>query len=402
MGEIYYDLGFLATPEVIECTASDLIGEFVGHTAPKTKTLLERSLGKVLFVDEAYRLLESGYAHEAVNELISLLPSAKYHKKMVIILAAYHQDMGMLLLKYPALSQLFPKTIDFRDLTDHECMKILESSLKGRNVDVPFLENTEERKGIQRLMKVLKSFPWWSNAREIYELAGRMFDMALDGPDDQTAKVTFEDAKKCIIGRIKEHHSRMSETGRVNMPWTLPGISDDQTRTKEQKYATATAEATSSCPIQACETATSSGIASPLGTADKICQKMETERGRQDSQPQQQQELANRQKEEPSIKAKGKRPADSNPIVHDSSRKLITANEVGVSPMGSSADEGLSEERVELTAPVIELPSLAQDIHDNTVLEANETQNVSFTHPKLPLQKLILCLGYTSCRGSSL
>ena len=55
MGKVYYDMGLLNSNEIVECSASDLVGQYVGHTGPKTKKLLEKALGKVLFVDEAYR-----------------------------------------------------------------------------------------------------------------------------------------------------------------------------------------------------------------------------------------------------------------------------------------------------------------------------------------------------------
>lgn len=62
-----YDMGFLATAEVVECSATDLIGQYIGHTGPKVKKQLDRGLGKVLFVDEAYRLAEGHFAKEAVD-----------------------------------------------------------------------------------------------------------------------------------------------------------------------------------------------------------------------------------------------------------------------------------------------------------------------------------------------
>jgi hypothetical protein len=68
MGKVFYDMGFLSTPEVLECSATDLVGNYVGQTGPKTQKLLEKGLGKVLFIDEAYRLAEGGFATEAMDE----------------------------------------------------------------------------------------------------------------------------------------------------------------------------------------------------------------------------------------------------------------------------------------------------------------------------------------------
>ncbi|KAL7782521.1 P-loop containing nucleoside triphosphate hydrolase protein [Trichoderma ceciliae] len=73
MGTIFYNMGFLSDREVIECSATDLIRQYVGQTAPKTKRKLEEGMGRVLFIDEAYRLTSSTFAQEAMDEIIQFL-----------------------------------------------------------------------------------------------------------------------------------------------------------------------------------------------------------------------------------------------------------------------------------------------------------------------------------------
>ena len=68
LGQVYYDMGFLSSKEVVECSATDLVGQYVGQTGPKTKGIFEKALGKVLFIDEAYRLSEGHFAKEAMDE----------------------------------------------------------------------------------------------------------------------------------------------------------------------------------------------------------------------------------------------------------------------------------------------------------------------------------------------
>jgi hypothetical protein len=63
MGQVYFDMGFLSSPDVVECSASDLVGQYVGQTGPKTKKQLEKALGKVLFVDEACMLFKHSMRH---------------------------------------------------------------------------------------------------------------------------------------------------------------------------------------------------------------------------------------------------------------------------------------------------------------------------------------------------
>lgn len=89
MGQVFYDMGFLSSTEVTECSASDLVGQYVGHTGPKTKKLFEKALGRVLFIDEAYRLSQGHFAQEAIDELVGITTQDKFRGKLVVILAGY-------------------------------------------------------------------------------------------------------------------------------------------------------------------------------------------------------------------------------------------------------------------------------------------------------------------------
>lgn len=84
MGKVYYDMGFLAEAAVIECSATDLIGQYVGQTGPKVQKKFDDALGRVLFVDEAYRLAEGHFAKEAMDEIVDCLTKEKYQNKLVV------------------------------------------------------------------------------------------------------------------------------------------------------------------------------------------------------------------------------------------------------------------------------------------------------------------------------
>lgn len=114
MGKIYYDMGFLTNAQVEERSAKDLVGEYVGQTGPKTEKLLESALGKVLFIDEAYRLAEGPYAKEAVDELVDCITKPKFFQKVIIILAGYDNDINQLMSINPGLSSRFPGESSFR------------------------------------------------------------------------------------------------------------------------------------------------------------------------------------------------------------------------------------------------------------------------------------------------
>ncbi|UKZ81400.1 hypothetical protein TrVFT333_009172 [Trichoderma virens FT-333] len=92
MGKVYYDMGFLSKATVEECSATDLIGEYVGHTGPKVQKVLEKSLGRVLLIDEAYRFADGKFAKEAIDELVDCVTKVKYQGKLIIILAGMLRD----------------------------------------------------------------------------------------------------------------------------------------------------------------------------------------------------------------------------------------------------------------------------------------------------------------------
>ncbi|KAF5247275.1 hypothetical protein FANTH_6532 [Fusarium anthophilum] len=186
MGQVYYDLGFLASTEVIEVSATELIGQYVGHTGPKVQQLLDKALGRVLFIDEAYRLAsESSFAREAVDELVDCVTKPKYHGKLIIILAGYVQDINTLLGINPGMSSRFPESIDFDPLTPASCIQLMTSQLQASKaklkgkipVDLSCLERPEREflAELTNKFKELSEQDSWANARDVKELAKKMF-----------------------------------------------------------------------------------------------------------------------------------------------------------------------------------------------------------------------------------
>lgn len=125
MGKVYYDMGFLSKAEVVSCSASDLVGEYIGHTGPKTRKLLESALGKVLFIDEAYRLSGGHFAQEAIDELVDSLTNERFFRKQIVILAGYDADINRLMSVNPGLTSRFPETIVFEPLPPQACLDLL-------------------------------------------------------------------------------------------------------------------------------------------------------------------------------------------------------------------------------------------------------------------------------------
>ncbi|KAI0097492.1 P-loop containing nucleoside triphosphate hydrolase protein [Nemania sp. FL0031] len=181
LGSLFYDMGFLAGEEVIECSATDLIGKYIGHTGPLVQSMLEKALGKVLFIDEAYRLGSksrgasgSSFEEEAVGELVDSLTKPRFAQKIVIVLAGYSEDVDNLMRSNRGLRGRFATEIIFPSLTSDQCILLLER-LIGRigimiqdRADVITEKNNNK---VYSLLEKLRATQNWANARDIGTLA---------------------------------------------------------------------------------------------------------------------------------------------------------------------------------------------------------------------------------------
>ncbi|KAL7920998.1 P-loop containing nucleoside triphosphate hydrolase protein [Trichoderma austrokoningii] len=186
MGKVYYDMGFLSKAVVEECSATDLIGQYVGHTGPKVQKVLEKSLGRVLLIDEAYRFAEGRFAKEAIDEIVDCITKPKYQGKLIIILAGYEHDINRLLSVNPGLTSRFPETIDFKPLEPDACFQLLANLLrkrkkdlasKGKDMDISCLEHPSETflSSCTAIMKALTAVEGWASARDVKQLARNVF-----------------------------------------------------------------------------------------------------------------------------------------------------------------------------------------------------------------------------------
>ena len=185
MGKVFYDMGFLSFVEVIECSASDLIAQYVGQTGPKTRSFLEKTLGKVLFVDEAYRLGEGHFASEAINELVDIITKPKFFGKVVVILAGYDEDMNRLMAVNTGLSSRFSEEIIFRDMTPGHCVQLLDRDLQQKKINVTALRDHE----MVGLLDTLSRLPFWGNARDVQTLVKAMVGSTFKAISWQSDKI---------------------------------------------------------------------------------------------------------------------------------------------------------------------------------------------------------------------
>ncbi|KAF9474773.1 P-loop containing nucleoside triphosphate hydrolase protein, partial [Pholiota conissans] len=181
MGQVFYDMGFLGSAEVVECSASDLVGQYVGQTGPKTKKLFEKALGKVLFIDEAYRLGEGQFAQEAIDEMVGLVTQPRFKSKLVIILAGYENDMNRLMSVNAGLSSRFPDQITFENMDAESCISVVRKELMKKNVEVEGIDDStsvlyNEMKEIIRDMSELND---WGNARDMITFSKDIINLSL-------------------------------------------------------------------------------------------------------------------------------------------------------------------------------------------------------------------------------
>lgn len=232
MGKVYYDMGFLATAEVIVCSASEMIGQYVGHTGPKTQALFEKALGKILFIDEAYRLGDGRFAKEAIDEMVDCITKEKFANKMIIILAGYDADINRLMTINPGLTSRFPETMTFRALTSQECLALLTLLLKNKNakkkvLDVKVLDPPSDafRGTLVKLFDSLAALPNWANARDVKTLVKNIFGKILRTENPTSgARVVSE---QCVIDELERmlrervyraHHLRPSHPASAPPP----------------------------------------------------------------------------------------------------------------------------------------------------------------------------------------
>jgi probable Rubsico expression protein CbbX len=126
MADILHRLGYIARNHVVAVTRDDLVGQYVGHTAPKTKEVLKRAYGGVLFIDEAYYLYrpenERDYGVEAIEILLQVMENER--ERLVVILAGYEDRMDEFFRLNPGMSSRVAHHIDFPDYTPDELLQI--------------------------------------------------------------------------------------------------------------------------------------------------------------------------------------------------------------------------------------------------------------------------------------
>ena len=165
MAEMLHAMGYIRSPKVHTVTRDDLVGQFIGHTAPKTKEALARAAGGVLFIDEAYYLHrvenERDYGQEVIEILLQEMESER--ASLVVVFAGYPDRMETFFSANPGLSSRVPHHIGFEDYSHDELAEIAEMMVADEN----FRFDEPARKAFVEYLALRMTQPRFSNARSV-------------------------------------------------------------------------------------------------------------------------------------------------------------------------------------------------------------------------------------------
>jgi probable Rubsico expression protein CbbX len=165
MSKILHGLGYVRKGHVVTATRDDLVGQYIGHTAPKTREMLKKAMGGVLFIDEAYYLYrpenERDYGAEAIEILLQVMESNR--DDLVVILAGYKDRMDIFYQSNPGLSSRVANHIDFPDYSAEELLAIAQLVLAAENYRFSEEAAAAFADYIHRRMQL----PFFANARSI-------------------------------------------------------------------------------------------------------------------------------------------------------------------------------------------------------------------------------------------
>ena len=187
IADLLHRLGYVRKGHLVSVTRDDLVGQYIGHTAPKTKEVLKKAMGGVLFIDEAYYLYrpenERDYGQEAIEILLQVMENNR--DDLVVVLAGYKDKMDKFFESNPGFRSRVAHHIDFPDYSNDELLEIAEVMVAGMN----YKFNEGSIKAMAEYIELRRNQPHFANARSIRNAidrarlrqANRVFNNS-DGP----------------------------------------------------------------------------------------------------------------------------------------------------------------------------------------------------------------------------
>jgi len=214
MAEILHRLGYVREGHLISVTRDDLVGQYIGHTAPKTKEIIKKAMGGVLFIDEAYYLYkpenERDYGAESIEILLQVMENNR--DDLVVILAGYKDRMDKFFHSNPGMRSRIAHHIDFPDYSAEELLVIAKLMLAEQN----YRFSPEAEKAFAEYIPLRMKLEHFANARSIRN--------ALDRARMRQANRLFAGAKKNLtkidlmtIEAEEIYVSRVFQDGQVDL-----------------------------------------------------------------------------------------------------------------------------------------------------------------------------------------
>ena len=207
LAEIYYNLGYVKRNKLVEVQSQDLIGEFLGQTGPKTQAIIESALDGVLFIDEAYSIMEhngtnASYSAECVATLLKAMED--YQGRLIIIFAGYTEEMKKFRDLNPGLKSRIGYEIDFEDYSVEELLQIYDKKVNDKG----FRSDEAARAKVERILRKAKDVENFGNGRFVENTVQKIIiehAMKTRNTDDYDRLITFVEED---IPEIKAEESR--------------------------------------------------------------------------------------------------------------------------------------------------------------------------------------------------
>jgi probable Rubsico expression protein CbbX len=199
MAEVLKQLGYVRKGHLVAVTRDDLVGQFIGHTAPKTKEVIKKAMGGVLFIDEAYYLYrpenERDYGQESIEILLQVMENQR--DDLVVILAGYKDRMDTFFSSNPGMASRIAHHIDFPDYSEGELMQIAQLMLTKLN----YRFDADAAPVFERYLHLRRGQPNFANARSVRNAldrirlrhATRLFESERALTPDELSTVRAED-----------------------------------------------------------------------------------------------------------------------------------------------------------------------------------------------------------------
>jgi probable Rubsico expression protein CbbX len=205
MAKILHNLGYVRKGHLVVATRDDLVGQYVGHTAPKTKEVVKRAMGGVLFIDEAYYLYrpenERDYGQEAIEMLLTVMENQR--DDLVVVLAGYRDRMDTFFQSNPGFHSRVAHHIDFPDYSLDELVRIAELMVEQQQ----YKFDDGSRSAFREYLELRLAQPHFANARSVRNAidraklrqANRILVQGGRVPRDELARIDESDVRQSSV-----------------------------------------------------------------------------------------------------------------------------------------------------------------------------------------------------------